>query len=248
MFAPERRQYILEAITRHGRVEVAALAQSLQVSEDTVRRDLKALTEQGFLQKTHGGAVLLATAQIPFPTRHQIRPQVKACIAATAAALVQSGQVVFIDAGSTALEVARALAVPGLTVITQSLDVAVVLADRTDLNLVLCGGAWCAAERYFTGPSALAAVAAYRADWAFIGACAVHATMGVTANGADDALVKAAMIQHAAQAVLLADASKFDQIAPHAVADLEQFAHVVTDAPPDWLPSAQVIFVPASDI
>lgn len=247
MFAPERRQLILEALTRHGRVEVAALAQSLQVSEDTVRRDLKALTEQGFLQKTHGGAVLLATAQIPFPARNQVRTGVKASIGAAAAALIEVGQTVFIDAGSTTREMARALNVAKLTVITNSLDVANVLAERPGIELVMCGGLWCGSERYFSGPTALATIESYRADIAFIGACAVHPKLGVTANGAGDARVKAAMIRHSASAVLLADESKFGQIAAHAVADLGQFERVITDVVPEWLDVKRVIAV-TSDV
>lgn len=245
MFAPERRQLILEALTRHGRVEVTALAQSLQVSEDTVRRDLKALTEQGFLQKTHGGAVLLATAQIPFPTRNQIRTSVKASIGAAAAALVEPGQTLFIDAGSTTREMARVLNVPNLTVITNSLDVANVLAERNGIELVMCGGLWCASERYFSGPTALATIESYRADTAFIGACAVHSKLGVTANGAGDARIKAAMIKNAATAVLLADESKFGQITAHAVADLARFDRVITDVAPEWVDASTVIVVAA---
>lgn len=244
MFAPERRQLILAALTRNGRVEVAALAASLQVSEDTVRRDLKTLTEQGIVQKTHGGAVLLATAHIPFPARNTIRPMVKAGIGARAARLIEARQTVFIDAGSTTLQLARTLDVAELTVITNSLDVATALAERPGITLVMSGGLWCAPERYFSGEGALATVEAHRADLAFIGACAVHPRLGVTANGAHDAQVKAAMIRNAASAVLLADESKFGQIAAHAVAGVRDFARVITDRSPSWLAEAG----PAIDI
>lgn len=235
MFAPERRELILQALTRDGRVEVSALAQTLNVSEDTVRRDLKALTEQGFLQKTHGGAVLLATARIAFPTRHQIRPDIKTSIGRHAARLIEPGQTLFIDAGTTTLELARSIQCNDLTVISNSLDVALVLADRPGIRLIMCGGEWHAAERYFSGPTAEALVAAYRADLAFIGACAVHPRLGVTANGASDARVKACMLHNAAHSVLLADASKFGQVAAHAVAGIEHFQRLITDKAPDWL-------------
>ncbi|QDQ26857.1 DeoR/GlpR transcriptional regulator [Chitinimonas arctica] len=235
MFAEERHQRILDALTRHGRVEVAALARDLGVSEDTVRRDLKALTEKGFLQKTHGGAVLLATAQIRFPARTAIRPAAKAGLGAAAAALVEAHQTIFIDAGTTTLELARALEVTPLCVVTNSLDVATVLADRPGIDLVLSGGLWCAPERYFAGPTAVALIASHRADMAFLGACAVHAKLGVTATHASDAQVKAAMIAHSASAVLVTDDSKFGQIAPYSVAALSDFDRLITDSAPDWL-------------
>ncbi|GAB3255815.1 DeoR/GlpR family DNA-binding transcription regulator [Chitinimonas naiadis] len=235
MFVQERHQRILAALTEHGRVEVAPLARELGVSEDTVRRDLKALTGQGFLQKTHGGAVLLVTAQMRFPERAEVRHATKAGLGAAAAALVEPHQTLFIDAGSTTLELARALRVSPLRVITNSLDVANVFSEQAGVDLVLTGGQWCAAERYFAGPAAVAMVSQYRADIAFLGACAVHPKLGVTANEATDAQVKAAMITHAASAVLLADDSKFGQITPHAVAPLAAFDRLITDRAPDWL-------------
>lgn len=238
MFAPERRHYILEALTREGRVEVASLAAALDVSEDTVRRDLKALTEQGFLQKTHGGAVLLATARVPFPARHQVRTDSKAAIGQHAARHVEPGQTLFIDAGTTTLELARHLPAVELTVVTNSLDVASALADRAGLRLILCGGEWYGAERYFSGPAAEAAIAGYRADLAFIGACAVHPRHGLTATGASDARIKAAMIHQAERALLLADASKFGHITSHGVAPLSAFDRLVTDEAPPWAAAA----------
>lgn len=235
MFATERRQLILDVLTRDGRVEVASLADTLGVSEDTVRRDLKMLTEQGFLQKTHGGAVLLDTARIAFPARHQVRADAKTSIGQRAAQLAEAGQTLFIDAGTTALELARALPPLELTVITQSLDVAAVLAERPLVQLILCGGEWDREGRYFSGSSTEQQLQSYRADLAFVGACAVHEHLGLTATGAGDARVKAAMVGHSACAILLADHSKFGQIAPHAVAHLNQFQHLITDNAPAWV-------------
>ncbi|HEY9100986.1 DeoR/GlpR family DNA-binding transcription regulator [Chitinimonas sp.] len=239
MFAQERHQRILAALTEHGRVEVAALARELDVSEDTVRRDLKALTGQGFVQKTHGGAVLLATTQIRYPARSAVRPAAKAGLGAAAAALVEPHQTVFIDAGSTTLELARALDVTPLRVVTNSLDVANVFSDQAGVELVLSGGEWNPLERHFSGPGALAQIVQYRADLAFLGACAVHPKLGVTANLAPDAQLKAAMIAHAASAVLVVDDSKFGQIAPHSVAPLAAFERLITDRAPAWLSGEQ---------
>jgi DeoR/GlpR family transcriptional regulator of sugar metabolism len=109
MFAEERRETIVAELTRHGRVEVAELALRLEVSEDTIRRDLRALQAQGYLQKTHGGAVALDTPHLAWSLRARVVPEAKANIGARAAQLVEPGQTVILDAGSTILEMARHL-------------------------------------------------------------------------------------------------------------------------------------------
>lgn len=235
MFAPERRQFILDALTQTGRVEVSQLALNLAVSEDTVRRDLQLLAQQGVLQKTHGGAVSLATAQIGFPARSQVRREAKTRIGELAASLVQPYQTLFIDAGTTALALARAIGVQPVRVITNSLDVAHLLSERPAVDLIVTGGSWSRSEHHLSGPAALATVSRYRADLAFIGACAIHPQLGITANEEPDAELKATMLANAATGVLLADASKFGQIAPHFVAKLADFRYLVSDSPADWL-------------
>lgn len=234
MFAEERRQLILTALTRDGRVEVAALAERFAVSEDTVRRDLNTLAERGFLQKTHGGAVALATARMDWQSRRSVLTEAKARIGAAAAALVEPHQTLFVDAGLTTLEFARALRARPLQVVTNSLDVAMAFADDQDVQLVLSGGEWFGRERHLSGPAALATLRAHRADLAILGACAVHATLGVTATHPGDAEVKRAMFEGAARRVLLADRGKFDQVAPNFVAALDDFDLLITDStPPD---------------
>lgn len=235
MFAAERHQFILDMLTEQGRVEVSQLAAALGSSEDTIRRDLKTLAEQGVLQKTHGGAVSLATAQIAFPARQQVRREVKSRIGELAATLVQPYQTLFIDAGTTAMALARAIGEQPVRVITNSLDVAQLLSERPSVELIVTGGSWSSSEHHLSGAVAVAALARYRADLAFIGACAIHPTLGITATAAADAELKAAMLARAGQAVLLADASKFGQLSGHFVADLGAFSYLVSDQAPSWL-------------
>ncbi|QNM96018.1 DeoR/GlpR family DNA-binding transcription regulator [Chitinimonas koreensis] len=237
MFASERRQSILDALTRDGRVEVGLLAAALAVSEDTVRRDLKALADQGFLQKTHGGAVSLAITQMTYPVRAGVRRAAKASIGAAAARLVEPHQTLFVDAGGTTLELVRALDVAPLRVITNSLDVALALSERAGVELIVCGGRWVPGERHLAGAAALAQVEAHRADLAFIGACALHSRLGVSSTEESDARLKAAMLARAARGILLADETKFEQVAPHFVAPLADFDSIVTDCCPAWLPA-----------
>ncbi|UQN09628.1 DeoR/GlpR family DNA-binding transcription regulator [Deinococcus sp. QL22] len=229
MFVPERQQYILNELARLGRVEVLDLAQNLGVSEDTVRRDLKALAARGYLQKTHGGAVALDPGRMAWVNRAELSGGAKASIGAVAAHLVEPGQSVLLDAGSTVFELARRLRVRPLTVLTNSLDIASIFASEPDVALSLTGGDWNVRSRYLTGASALETIGRRRTDWTFLGACAVHPFAGVTSVSEGDAAVKRAMLAVADRTVVLADHSKLGQIAPYSVAPLHQMYALVTD-------------------
>lgn len=231
MSTHERQQAILDLIADAGRVTVAALAARFGVSDDTVRRDLQALADDGVLQKTHGGAVALdvpAMARVP---RQRVLAPVKQALGAALAATVTPGQILMLDAGDTLLAVARALPDVALTVITPSLDIAVLLGARPRIRLVLAGGEWCARQRLFHGEAAEALIASCRADVAVLGACAVDVQGGLTATDAADARLKRLMLASAGTRVLVADHSKFERRQPWAVAPLADFDHLYTDRP-----------------
>jgi DeoR/GlpR family transcriptional regulator of sugar metabolism len=109
------------------------------------------------------------------------------------------------------------------------------LLDDAQIRLVLAGGAWMPQARIFEGPQALATLRSHRADIAFLGACAVHRRVGITADEAGDMALKRAMIDGAAQRFVLVDASKLDAVEPHAVCALAEIDRVVCDAAPAWL-------------
>ena len=231
VFARERQARILDELHRHGRVEVSALAAMLEVSEDSVRRDLRALSDAGHLQKTHGGAVLLDPARMAWADRADVAAAAKDAIAAAAAAadLVTPGDTVVLDAGSTVLAFARALEVRPLSVITNSLDIAAHFAADDEVQLTLTGGQWDRRSRYFVGSAAVAALARHRADWAFLGACALDPDAGATSVSELDADAKIAMSRAARRTAVLADSSKHDAVAPHLVLLPEQIDLLVID-------------------
>jgi DeoR/GlpR family transcriptional regulator of sugar metabolism len=241
-FAEERQSAIAAALREHGRVEVAALAALHEVSEDSIRRDLRLLAARGLVQKTHGGAVALHVGALPMAQRSVVKPTTKRVIGRAAAARVQAHQTVFIDSGSTALAAAQALGAADaprpLTVITAALDVALVFCNDANVTLVLAGGTWSHETRAFFGPQAEASFRAHRADWAFVGACALHPRLGLSASHAGDAQLKRAMLEGAQQRVLLADASKFELVRAHRVAGLDEVDVVISDAAPRWLRAA----------
>lgn len=238
-FAAERQQRIAQALREHGRVEVAALAAEYGVSEDTVRRDLRALAARGLVQKTHGGAVALHTTVLPTAQRAAVATGAKRAIAAAGARHVQANDTLFVDGGTTALALVEALKRPDaprpLTVITHSLDAALALTDEPRVRLVLAGGQWLPAPRIFVGEQALATIRAHRADVAFLGACALHRRAGLTAHEPQEAAIKRAMLDGAARRMLLTDSTKLDAVAPSAVAPLTELDRVISDAAPGWL-------------
>jgi len=231
MFTHQRQQLLLDHLAEQGSASVAALAARFGVSDDTIRRDLRALAGQGVLQQTHGGAIALDVPRMDRQPRARILGAVKQRLALAVAAAVRPGQTLMLDAGMTLLAVARALPEVPLTVITHSLDLANALCDRPRIRLVLAGGEWDARQRLFGGASAARAVAEHRADLAILGACAVHPDLGVTASGAADAEVKRAMLACAAQAWLVADHTKFGAHQPCFVAPLDAFHRLFTDRP-----------------
>lgn len=228
----ERHREIISVLVTHGSVKVKALAESLNVSDDTIRRDLEALEGQGVLQKTHGGAVSLDIPRMDRVPRSRIASEEKQRIAATAARLVTGGETIFFDAGHTVLETARRLPPGCFTVITHSLDVALTLSERSDVRLIVVGGMWDRKQRYVGGTSTVQAIANFRADVAFLGACAVHGRFGVTATDEADALIKKAMMQSSAKRILLVDHTKFDTHLPFAVASIDECDAIVTDRRP----------------
>jgi DeoR/GlpR family transcriptional regulator of sugar metabolism len=238
-FAQERQRAIEDQLKEAGRVEVAALAVAYNVSEDSIRRDLQALAAKGLVQKTHGGAIALQPGALSMDQRLEVRTNAKDAIASAAAARVESNQSLFIDSGSTALAFARALCLPGaprpLAVFTASLDVALLMSTQAHVALRVAGGEWSPSTRALLGDIAVDEARRWRADWAFIGACAVHPRLGLSASDARDALLKRAMLDGSAKRVLMCDSTKFDMIQPHAVAGLDQIDHVISDAAPKWL-------------
>lgn len=231
MNAAERQQGIVDLLALEGKLSVVELARRLGVSDDTIRRDLQGLAAEGVVSKVHGAAVALDVPSMGKGARHRVRAPQKLALGRAAAALVKPGMTLMLDAGQTVLAVAQALPDVPLTVVTHSLDVAMVLSDRPRVRLILGGGVWNHHQRLFEGAAVEALVASCRADLAFLGACAVDPLKGVTATDSGDAEVKRAMITFASQRVLLADHTKWACLQPWFVSPLSSFDFFFTDRP-----------------
>jgi len=230
----ERRHEILRQLSDRGEVTFAELAANFGVSEMTVRRDVEHLSLGGHLRGVRGGAISVTSRSYepPFAFRQASAGAAKVAIGQAAAALVNDGDTLFIDVGTTALELARALrARPRLTVVTASLRVAVELGSVVNIRVVLTGGEVRAGELSLTGGMAEDAFASLNCDLAFIGVAGVAAVPGATDFNPDDARVKRAAIGAARRRIILADASKLGKVFFATIGPITDFDALVTNAP-----------------
>ena len=230
MLTAERRQVILARVERAGRVVSSELVTSLGVSEDTVRRDLSDLSEQGLLRRVHGGALASAPATSSFTQRLEVSHEEKAALAEAALPMLVGARVIVLDGGTTNLELARRL--PLLydgTVVTNSPPIASVLANHPKAGVMLVGGRLLKDSQVAVGAAAVEAFHTVRADICVLGICSLHPDVGVTTADDEEAYVKRAMVACAGEVIALATADKLRTASQWVVAQLADIDHLVTD-------------------
>lgn len=230
MHKTARQKYVLDIISEQGQASITELAERLQVSADTIRRDLTDLEKQGLAQKNHGGAIALNLSTMTRASRNTLLPEIKQQLGKQVAQHVPAGSTIFLDAGSTILAVASFLQGP-LTIITPSLDIAQLVSAREDIDLILLGGKWDQKQRLFAGSATLSLLSRYRADIAILGACAIHAELGLSASQEADAEVKRAMLAASQARWIVADHLKLNQCEPYLVSGLSQIHQLFLDRP-----------------
>jgi DeoR/GlpR family transcriptional regulator of sugar metabolism len=226
----ERRQAILARLERDGRVVASELVASLGVSEDTVRRDLRDLAEQGLLHRVHGGALPSAPSADSFARRLEVAQEEKVALADAALPLLEGARVIVLDGGTTALELARRLPPAyGGTVVTIAPPVASVLANHPKAEVILVGGRLLKDAQVTVGAAAVEALHTVRADVCVLGVCSLHPDVGVTTLDSEEAHVKRAMVACSGEVIALATADKLRTASPWVVARLTDVDHLVTD-------------------
>jgi len=239
MLAAERQTRLAQLIQQRFSMSVQELSERFEVSPMTIRRDLGLLERKGLVVRIHGGAMAPET---PVSSREEVRATLrvlqKVAIAAAAVRLVEDGQTLFVDAGSTTTELARRLrGHRGLTVVTNSVRVLTVLADSPGINLIGLGGTVYRGAWSFVGPLAEAALRRFNADLTFLGISSVSLEEGLSEVNFFEAAIKSLAIQQGQRVVLLADSTKFEKVSPVSVAPLHEVDVVITD---DQLPSELV--------
>jgi DeoR family transcriptional regulator of aga operon len=237
----ERHALILDAVRRSGATSIQTLASSIGASLATVRRDLDFLTERGYVERTHGGAMLRARLRTTFEPSADISSGVaqaaKAAIGAMAADMLEEGQSVIFDSSSTVLEAARAVVRRGiaLTAVTNDLRIANLFAACPDVTLIMTGGTLRPESYTLIGEPGHSFVEGLMADVALVG---THALAGLwlTDTSLEIAETKRRLAAAARRLIVLADSSKFEQPAFRRVCPLSSAAMLVCD---DGLPARQ---------
>lgn len=247
----QRRQSLLELLRKQPGLRVSELAKALDVSEGTVRNDLNALEEKGRLKRTHGGAILNDTDQFQnnsFIRRYNQNAPAKTAIAREAAALVVDGDLIFMDASSTAYYLARALSAHNkLRVMTNGFEVARELAQNSSNTVILIGGVVNNDSSSVTGLLSEQIIADMHTEKAFFSCSGFSDERGMTEVHFEEAQLKRKAIESSKQVIALIDSSKFGKEDLTPFARPPQIAHLFTDSDisDEWkahLRSANVLF------
>lgn len=229
--ANQRRKLVIKEINEQGKVEIDQLAEQLQVSAMTIRRDLTLLEEDGRLIRTMGGAVLPKPLinETPFSTKETHHIERKKQIAKKAFQFIESEQTILLDAGTTTLELAKLIKNEhNLTVITNDIRIAAELIE-SKLNVIIIGGTVQNNIGTIYGAKAIEFIEEIYVDLFFLGTHAVDSYAGVTSPSLEKSILKQAMLRSAESTWLLADSSKIGEKAFSKVCDLQDITGFITD-------------------
>jgi len=231
MLVAERYEKIVQLVNERGSIRVTELSELCQVTEETIRRDLDRLEQAGRLRRSHGGAVSIKDQQpeIPYFEREVSHAEEKKRIAQEAIKLIEPRDRIVLDASSTAWYMASHLPDIPLTVLTNSIKVAMELSTKEKIEVISTGGLLAQRSLSYVGPLAERSLDAYHVDKAFFSCKGVHVERGVSESNELQARIKQQMIGIADHAVLLSDASKFGMRAFTHVADIHQIGTIITD-------------------
>jgi DeoR/GlpR family transcriptional regulator of sugar metabolism len=231
LLSAERRQAILDALARDGKVVAARLVEELGVSEDTVRRDLRELAAHGLVQRVHGGALAPAPQQGSFSYRRETWTDAKPALAQAALEVLAHARVIILDGSTTNLELARRLpAGQECTVLTNSPPIAAALAEHPTAEVVMIGGRLDKRSQVTVGAATVDFLRTVHADACVLGVCALHPEAGLSTDDLEEAHVKRAMVEASADVIALATADKLRAGSAYLVAPVAELTHVVAEA------------------
>lgn len=226
-----RQSEILDLARADGKVLVEDLAQRFGVTLQTIRRDLTDLADAGRLERVHGGAVLKAgVANIGYAERRGINAEAKAAIGRACAAAIPENSSLFLNIGTTTEAVARALLDHrNLTVVTNNLNVANILAESQSCDVIVAGGVLRRSDGGLVGDLTKEAIETFKVDYAVIGASALDQDGDLLDFDAQEVRVSRAIIRQARRTFLVADHSKLTRAAPVRIASLSEVQCLFTD-------------------
>ncbi len=227
-----RQQFIMDFIRQHGAVQVEPLADALNVTPQTIRRDLNLLYEMDLLDRVHGGAVIKdGVENLGYSARKMLMVEAKTAIARRAAELIPNHSSLFINIGTTTERVSEFLLEhKGLLVITNNINVATTLWPCRSLEVLIAGGTIRHADGGIVGPSTEEFVDRFKVDYAVIGCSAIDTDGEIFDYDLREVRVAQAIIRRARSVILVTDSLKFQRRAPITIAGLDQIDYLVTDS------------------
>jgi DeoR/GlpR family transcriptional regulator of sugar metabolism len=227
MLTEQRKRHILEILARDGQVVAKTLSELLRLSEDTIRRDLRELAAEGLLERVHGGALPASPTIASLAARREMASDEKKRLGLQAAKLVGRGSRVFIDGGTTHLELVRNIPLDlHFTAITHSPTIAAALEAHT-ADVIVIGGRLYRHSMVTVGAVAFEAIGRLRFDLAFVGLTGVHASEGGTTGDFEEAGIKRAIIARAAETAVLLTSEKIGAASSHKVCEVKDIADLV---------------------
>ena len=238
MFAEERKAEILQLMESGKPVKVGDLSQRFEVSESTIRRDLQELENSGLIQRTHGGAISVqSTFELSYQEKEIRFYDEKQKIAKAAAELVKDGETVFLDAGTTTLQIAYALRGKPITVATNGMDIAQVFVEDSQVEVIVLGGSLRKNTRSLVGFLTNEMLTRLHFDKVFLAANAVDPELGVSTPNLIEAETKRHMVKAGKEVILVVDHSKLWEKAMCKICSLSEINLLLTD---DGLEAADV--------
>jgi len=236
MLAIERRNKILAILQKESRVVVSDLSKTFNVTEETIRRDLEKLENEGYAKKAYGGAIINENVNVdlPFIVRKTANVTSKQQIADTIASLIQDGDHIMMDASSTAVYIAKQLKnKKNLTIITNSVEILIELSDVTGWKVLSTGGVLKEGSLSLVGYQAEKMISSFHVDKTIISCKGLDIDKGISDSNEMEAHIKKLMIDSANVKILAADSSKFDKISFTKICEIPEIDIIVTDQEPD---------------
>ncbi|WP_313133924.1 DeoR/GlpR family DNA-binding transcription regulator [Anaerocolumna sp.] len=251
MLAVTRKAKIKDIILEKKSVIVSELAKDFSVTEETIRRDLKTLEDEGFLIRTYGGAFIQDGVQneVELSLRETAYTDSKQLIAKKCAEIIHNGDSIFLDASTTALFIAKSIREMRLTVLTNSLKVINLLTDSPNIRLISIGGLFNSNNMSFIGRSALSSLESYYVDKTFMSCRSLSQTHGVTDSNEAMSEIRQKLLKRSNKIYVVADYSKFDKTSFISICGFEDIDGVITDKQLDqgwtnFLAENNVIYYP----
>jgi DeoR/GlpR family transcriptional regulator of sugar metabolism len=234
MLKEERFTHILTTIKKKGKVKFESLSSALNVSEDTVRRDIESLHNNGLLVKVRGGAISLSKNPLSFQDRTHFLSEEKNIVGLKAQQFIRNGQTIFMDGGSTVCAVASHLpANVSFRLITNNMALVPIISAFRHIELILLGGIYDRETAVNTGRQACNEAAQYIADLYLMGTCAIQPNFGISAVFQADGEVKQIMLKNAAQTYALGNHANLNSTEYFKVCTLKEISGLITDLSTD---------------